>query len=243
MPNLTVVQTSDLHNHIGLQQAGRLRNLRVEHDAMLLDCGDAVWAGNVYVKPGPEHAIRRMNEAGYDAMALGNREYFFRACGLLMKTTEASFPVLSANLLHKSGDLGHVKRWAVLDSPQGDRVGLFALSPLMIRPGSWAEAFSNMRFISHERATKEALAALRDESDWLICLSHIGYCRDCEIAEQFGEIDLILGGHSHEEIKDLVTVNGVTISHIAPYGRHAAVVTSLQDRRPSGFERELTPLS
>ena len=99
MSGLTVIQTADLHNNIDLQKAGRLRNLRVENSALLLDCGDAIWAGNVFVKPGPEHAVRRMNEAGYHAMALGNREYFFRALGMMMKTAEARFPVLSANLL------------------------------------------------------------------------------------------------------------------------------------------------
>ena len=212
MARLTILQTSDLHNHIDLQKAGRLRNLRLEHQALLFDCGDAVWAWNVLVKLGPEQAIRRMNEAGYHAMAMGNREYFFRACGLLMKTAEAAFPVLSSNLLPKSGDLGHVKRWTVLSAPDGGSVGVFGLTPVMIRPNSWAESLSNMRFISHERAVREALAALRDECDWVVCLSHIGLERDTKIAETFGEIDLILGGHSHMQTDDLVSVNGVTIS-------------------------------
>lgn len=242
MAPLTLIQTADLHNHIGLQQAGRLRALRMEHGALLLDCGDAVWAGNVYVKPGPEHAIRRMNEAGYDAMALGNREFFFRACGLLTKTAEARFPVLSANLLPASGDLGHVKRWTTLTSPAGDRVGLFGLSPLMIPPGAWVESLSNLRFMGHERATREALAALRGRCEWIVCLSHIGFERDCAIADAFGEIDLILGGHSHEE-RDLVVVNGVTISHIAPYGHHAALLHSRAEERPSAFDRCMLPLA
>jgi len=243
MPALTLLQTSDLHNHIDLQMAGRLRGLRVENEALLCDCGDAIWAGNVFVKIGPEPAIRRMNEAGYAAMAMGNREYFFRAWGLLSKTAEARFPVLSANLVACSGDLGHVRRWTVVAAPGGARVGLFGLTPLMIPPGSWAERFSDMRFLPHDAATAAALVALRPQCDWVVCLSHVGFARDCELAESFGDIDVILGGHSHEELPDLVTVNGVAISHVGPYGKRAALLRSRSDRREDGFERCLLELT
>jgi 2',3'-cyclic-nucleotide 2'-phosphodiesterase (5'-nucleotidase family) len=242
MAPLTLLQTSDLHNHIGLAQAGRLRTLRLEHEALLLDCGDAIWAGNVFVKLGPEHAIRRMNEAGYSAMAMGNREFFFRASGLLMKTIEARFPVVSANLLPRSGDLGHVRRWAILESPQGSRVGVFGLTPTMIRPESWVEMFSDLRFISHERAVREALAALRETCEWVVCLSHIGFPADCELAEQFGEIDVILGGHSHLTLPEAAVVNGVTISHVGAYAKQVALLRSGGETRPSGFSRELLEL-
>lgn len=242
MAQLTVMQTADLHNHIDLRKAGHLRNLRLEHDALLVDCGDAIWAGNLFIKPGPEHAIRRMNEAGYHAMALGNREYFFRALGMLTKTAEARFPVLSANLLPKSGNLGHVERWTIVESPRGDRVGLFGLTPLMIKPGAWPERLSNMRFISHIRATREAIHALRDSCEWIICLSHIGIERDYQIAQEFAEIDLILGGHTHEATDNLIAANGVHISHILPYGEHAAIIRSSGPDASGGFVRELAPL-
>jgi len=242
MSRITIVQTSDLHNHIDLPKAGRLRNLRVENEALLLDCGDAIWAGNIFVKPGPEHAIRRMNEAGYHAMAMGNREYFFRAVGMLMKTSEAKFPVLCANLLPTTRSLGHVQRWTIVESPQGDRVGVFGLSPLMIPPKSWLESFSDMRFISYERAVREALAGLRGKCDWLVCLSHVGLEQDHFIAERFGQIDVILGGHSHTDIDELIVHNGVAISHVGPYGKAAVVLRSSSEESPSTFERELATL-
>jgi 5'-nucleotidase len=238
---LCMLQTTDLHNHIGLQMAGRLHHLRTENQALLVDCGDAIWAPNILVKPGPEEAIQRMNEAGYAAMAMGNREFFFRALGMMMKTAGARFPVLSANLICDRGDLGQIKRWTVVTSPQGQRVGLFGLTPMMIPPQSWGEAFSNLRFITHERATREAIAALRRDCDWLVCLSHMGIERDHALAAGFGEIDLILGGHSHRQM-ELTVINGVTLSHIGPYGRHVALVVSKEDQRPSEFTRQMLRL-
>jgi 2',3'-cyclic-nucleotide 2'-phosphodiesterase (5'-nucleotidase family) len=233
---MDILHTSDFHNHIGLQQAGRLRALRQESRALLLDSGDAIWAGNVFVKPGPEHAIRRMNEAGYDAMGLGNREFFFRSTGLVAKTVEARFPVLCANLLPVRGHLGHIQRWTVLTAPCGERVGLFALMPMMIRPGTWAEDLSDVRFISHDRATKEAVAALRDECDWLICLSHIGLPAALDLAAKLPALDLILGGHSH--LDDFQTVGNVTVSHVGPYGKHVARLTTDSTGRPATFVRD-----
>ena len=236
MPPLTILHTSDFHNHIGLEQAGRLRTLRLEHQALLLDSGDAIWAGNVFVKPGAEQAIRRMNEAGYTALGMGNREFFFRSAGLIVKTVEARFPVLCANLLPVKGELGHIQRWTPLDSPQGQRVGVFGLMPMMIRPGTLAEDVSDVRFITPARATREAVAALRDDCDWLICLSHAGMAINGPLARDFSALDLILGGHDHVDAFEVV--NGVTISHVGPYGKHVSLLRSEQPRRPSGFTRE-----
>ncbi len=241
MAPLAIIQTSDLHNHLDLRRAGRLRTLRIENRALLLDCGDAIWAGNVFVKPGPEPAIRRMNEAGYHAMAAGNREFFFRSFGMMMKTAEARFPVLCANLIPR-GDLGHILRWAILDSPSGERVGVFGLMPLMIPPGSWEERFSDMRFITHRQATEDALEALRADCAFVICLSHAGIETDIELAREFGQIDLILGGHSHLEDRELFVENGVTVSHVPPYGKAAGLITSTGKPAPDRFLRRMIPL-
>ncbi|MCD8261192.1 MAG: hypothetical protein LUD15_06655 [Bacteroides sp.] len=42
----------------------------------------------------------------------------------------------------------------------------------------------------------------KDKCDLIICLSHIGYNQDQELAQQSRNIDIIIGGHSHTYMMD-----------------------------------------
>ncbi len=219
---LTIIHTSDLHGRLDRQGAEALGFLRERSGALLLDSGDAIGAGNIYVRP-REPVLDLMNAAGYHAMAMGNREFFFRKSGLLRKTRWAAFPVLSANVLALRGDLGHVVRWTVLRSGS-ERVGVFGLTPTMIRPGSLPERFSDLRFIAWEGAAREAVRALRDDADWLVALSHRGMEDDLALAELCPEIDAILGGHDHARDGRQVGPGPTMISHPGDHARSAAVI-------------------
>ena len=223
MTALKIIHTSDLHGRLDQRRAEALRFWREQSGALLLDSGDAVSAGNVYVRPGGEPAIEMMNLAGYQAMAVGNREYFFRKRGLLRKTAQAEFAVLSANLLPRENGIGHVQRWTALDAEAG-RVGLFGLTPTMIVPGSWVERFSDLRFVPWQDAAREAVEALQEEGTWLVALSHLGHKNDLQLARLCPELDIILGGHSHLTYKETVVERGVGISCAGHHGRHAAVI-------------------
>lgn len=219
---LTIIHTSDLHGRLDQESADALDFLRAQSGALLLDSGDAVAAGNIYVLPN-EPVLELMNAAGYHAMAMGNREFFFRRSGLVRKTRQARFAVLAANVLPVGGDLGHVRRWVVLEAGE-ERVGLFGLMPTMIPPGSLFERFSDLRFVAWEGAAVEAVAALRDEADWIIALSHRGLEDDIALAELCPEIDAILGGHEHNATVRVVGARPTLISHPGCYARSAAFI-------------------
>ena len=224
---LTIIHTADLHNRLDDERAEALGFLRENSAALLLDSGDAVGAGNVYVRP-VEPVLERMNAAGYHAMAVGNREFFFRKRGMLFKTRQAQFPVLTTNLLPRNGDFGHIKRWTVIEHA-GQRVGLFALTPTMIRPGHLFERLSDVRFLAWEAAAREAVEQLRERVDWLIALSHRGLCDDRVLVELCPEIDLVLGGHGHERVAVRLEDSGVIISHPGDHAKSAAILTLARD--------------
>lgn len=223
---LTIIHTADLHARLDAAAAEALGFLRAQTGALLLDSGDAVAAGNVYVLP-DEPVLARMTAAGYDAMALGNREFFFRKAGMLRTLARAGFPVLCANLLPVSGELGPVVRWTTLDSAE-QTVGVFGLAPTMIPPGSWGERFSDLRFLSWEDAARAAVEALRGRCDWLLALSHRGLEDDLTMAELCPEIDAILGGHTHTTETRVVGARPTLIAHP---GHHAGSVSVLRGER------------
>ncbi|MEA3401176.1 MAG: metallophosphoesterase [Armatimonadota bacterium] len=224
---LTIVHTSDLHNRLDDARAEALSFMREEGGGLLLDSGDAIAAGNLYVRPS-EPVLELMNAAGYDAMAVGNREYFPRKRGMVYKTRQARFPVLCANVLPREGGMGHIRRWAVLKRDDL-AVGAFGLAPTMIEPGSFWERFSDLRFVDWRRAAREAVEALRGEVEWLVALSHRGAEDDLALAELCPEIDLILGGHSHSQGDHLVGSRPTLVSHAGHHGRTATVIRAQRD--------------
>lgn len=219
---LTIMHTSDLHDRLGDAQAEALGFLRESAAALLLDSGDAVGAGNVYVRRS-EPIIDRMNRAGYDAMAAGNREFFFRKAGMLAKTRQAQFPILATNVVPVEGDLGHMQRWTAL-SAQGWTIGLFGLMPTMIEPGHPFERFSDLRFMTWEAAAREAVEHLRERVELLIALSHRSTQDNVALARLCPEIDLVLGGHSHEAGSRQIGSRPTLLSNPGHHARTAAVV-------------------
>ncbi len=227
MTALTILHTSDLHDRLDRKRAEALGFLREQAGALLLDSGDAIGAGNIYVRRA-EPVLDLMNLAGYHAMAIGNREFYFRRRGLLHKTAAARFPVLSGNMRALTGDLGHIVPWTVLEAA-GERVGVFGLSREMIRPGHWLEGLSDVRFVPWRDVVSAAIAELRERVDWLVALSHMGTRRERLLAEEFAEVDLILGGHGHDELHERVGPSGTLIAHPGHYARRAGVLKLERD--------------
>jgi 2',3'-cyclic-nucleotide 2'-phosphodiesterase (5'-nucleotidase family) len=237
MATLSLLCTTDWHGRLTRETAQRLRALREERQALLLDCGDAVSAPNVLVWPWEERGLRRMNEAGYDALGAGNREFFFRRAGLLRKTRPAAFPVLAANLQSRDGAPALPPE--VVLTQAGGSVGVFGLMREMIPPGSSLEAFSDLRFVPWREAARAALVRLRPHVDWLVALSHLGPQYDEELARLCPELDLLCSGHGHPTASLVRQVGPVTVIAPAPYGREVVAV-----RREHGqaFEVEVIAL-
>ncbi len=239
---LTIIHTSDLHNRLGDAQAEALGFLRESASAVLLDSGDAIGAGNIYVRS-REPILERMNRAGYHAMACGNREYFFRKAGMVAKTRQAQFPVLATNILPMAGDFGHILRWTKLDVG-GETLGLFGLMPTMIEPGHLLERFSNLRFIEWEAAARQAVEHLQDRVDLLIALSHRSGEDGITLARLCPQVDLVLAGHSHEAESRTIGSGPTLISNPGSHARKAAVITVDRDaRRPTQFKWQLVEIA
>jgi len=63
--------------------------------------------------------------------------------------------------------------------------------------------YAGMEFLPVVETVNQYAAHLREKEkcDIVICLSHIGYTSDKELADQSHNVDVILGGHSHTFMK------------------------------------------
>ena len=241
MARITIFHTSDMHNKLTAELADRLRDLKEKDPgSLMLDSGDAIWAGNVFWRPGGEPVLKLMNSVPYDAMCVGNREFHFLAVGMRSKTCRADFPLLSANLrTAKRGRKLPTKPYEVFDRG-GIRIGVFGLSVPCITERMLVKKVSDYYFDPPVPTAARILPELSGKCDIVIALTHIGVKQDRELAQKARGIDLILGGHTHE------TTAQPEDTRIVHHGSSAHYVGKVQIDVHSGkaaVTNELIPLA
>lgn len=208
-----IIHTNDLHNHFPDKALKRIH----QPGALILDSGDAIAGSNlVYRKREP--ILRQMREFGYHAMALGNREFHYVRSVMARRFQEAQFPILSANVV----DLR--KQLNVPDSLMVDvgeiKVGIFGLTVPQYPVASAWEMITGWRFFNPLDVILEIPTRLKKAgASLVICLSHLGFRFDQRLAEHGNDIDVILGGHSHTLLPEVVWQNGIPIVQGGAYGK------------------------
>lgn len=236
--NLTILHTNDFHNILSEPKAARIEELRrlAGPDALLLDAGDAISAGNVGVRLGGEPILTRMSDAGYDAMTMGNREFHIADAALRHKIGNARFPVLSANMRYKD-DRGQplpVQQDMIVATPGGIRVGIIGVTVPMVTLRMAARHVSAFVFDDPVTVAGSRIDALRKSVDALIVLSHAGYKVDLKIAKAFPELALVVGGHSHVVLEHVDASAGAPVAQAGSHGRFIGRVV-LQRKEEGGW--------
>lgn len=223
MPELVVLHTNDMHNRLDEAAAAVLRNRREATGALLLDAGDAAWAGNMYYRPGGEQVLETMSSAGYDAMTVGNREFHFTNAGFASKLSRATFTCLCANI-RATRDAALPCVPSVIFERAGLRIGVFGVTVPMVTPRMRTAAFSAFVFDDPIDAAREIAGSLRPECDLLVALTHIGLKQDRKLAAAVPQVDLIVGGHSHDVLHAPHNEGGVCVAQAGSHGRYYGVL-------------------
>ena len=193
---LEILCTTDLHGRIeAMPQFGRaLRSGGKE--ALRIDCGDTAQGSSISRHSGGRAMIELLNYFGYDIWIPGNHDFEFGRETLLGLMRSFRGTVLAADWVEPSAG-----RWKLFERG-GVRCAVIGLTyPKMaqrVLPGDGLEF----------RGAHSALAALMPEvraarPDVVVLAWHNGlYSSAGALAvflRDFPEIDLVLGGHSHEE--------------------------------------------
>ena len=220
--------TSDLHNHRGF--GPRLHALREERPGMLFDCGDSLRGSQtVYFRNEP--IIAEIDDAGYAAQSIGNREFHYLFPLLEARARKMRHPLVCTNLRDtKDRELPFVP--ALKFDVDGVRVHVLGLLIMQYPVGSPYEKIFGWRFLDPWDAI-EPYAQLVPPEDFLLVLSHVGLNLDRKLASAVPRINLILGGHSHDTLFTPEFVNGVPIVHAGPYGQY--VSRTEMERGDGGF--------
>ena len=225
MVEVTILHTCDMHGHLTSARAAELARLRRERgNCILLDGGDALHIGNLNPGWGSGKTILRMNDAGYTAMAMGNRESHLWWPVLRKKLAGIRFPVVSANAIRPSAP---VQPWIVLETPAGIRVGVFGLTPVMVGAKGLAGRIASVTFRDPMPAAQDAVTQLRHTVDLLVCICHLGTTMDRRLAREIPGIDAIIGAHDHSAgLPRGERVDSTLVARSSPYAQDVGEITA-----------------
>ena len=156
------------------QLAAAVNRLRGERPSLLLSAGDMIqghtWAN---ISKG-ESAVELMNVMRFDVMVMGNHELDFGQGVLKKRISEATFPVLAANVL----GMEDLKPY-VIKEVGGVRVGILGVlaedTPLLTHPGNVV----GLTFLPVQEAVEKVLPEVKKKLDMVVVLSHIGSPARC----------------------------------------------------------------
>ena len=203
---------------------------------LILDAGDFSM-GTAFAAASREigSELQVMARMGYEATTFGNHEFdlgpdgLAKAIGVAAKAGRIPV-VLSANTdftandpaldgLRQLSKAGTVRRYVVIERG-GMRFGLFGVL------GKEAQFYTGgagaVKFLDAVESAKDVVKTLREAEkvDVVIALSHGGVLKgkdgrysagdDVALAEAVPGIDVVIGGHSHTELKEAIIVNGRT---------------------------------
>ena len=218
MKKITIWHTNDVHSQFEDFSAivHHLRAHMNKEKDFLLDAGDfcdqkSVMINGTYGVGG----IELLKSAGYDAMAIGNNE-FFAGVEYLEEMANQNFPLLSANLfcLNKE-DIPGVLPYIILRRNEL-RVLVIGISPY------WGEnpestAFTEMcgiKLFEPTAIVQDILEREKEKFDISILLSHGGIKKDRLIAQATDGLVCIIGGHSHTEMDGSEYINGLGFTKV-----------------------------
>ena len=187
----------------GLARVGRFRAELKAKDPTLLTT-----LGGDYVSPsalgtarvnGEQLRGRQMvavlNVVGVDWATLGNHEFDIPEASLRARLTESKFKVVTSNVTDGTGALfPNTVRSAIvpIKTPGGVvRVGLIGLT-IDSNKQTW------VRYAPFIDAAESAIAEIKGKYDVLVALTHLSLASDQQLVEQVPGIDVVLGGHEHE---------------------------------------------
>jgi len=179
-----------------------------------------------------------LNAVGLDIAVLGNHEFDVSRDAFLARMNESRFVLLAANVADSAGRpfakvVPHVIR-TTRTGGRDVRVAFFGVVIPANRP-AWSRVGDPM-----DAARREA-TLLRDSADVIVALTHLSVTDDARLVEEIAEIDVVLGGHEHENytlrrgprfapvLKGDANVRSVQIVSIRPptSGRRAEVSARL----------------
>ena len=183
--------------------------------------------------------VSLMNIVGFQASTLGNHEFDSGQEGLAKLINMSNFPYLCANIRPAAKTGIHVRPWQMFDVG-GVRLAIIGVTALghMGKPESHPDNMTDLEF-SDPLQSVQQYKNLRQQSDVVLLLSHMGYEDDVKLSAELPWVDLIVGGHSHTQLKGGEMHNGILITqNVNRLARVTHITLTLENGKVTGKSAE-----
>lgn len=233
---IRLVHTNDLHSHFEHWPKMRrwIQTRRKESQAnhinmYAVDLGDFCDRSHPLTEATDGRAnVQLMNEIGYTGVTIGNNEGIGNSHDQLETLyIGGDFDVVLANLKdrHKEEYPKWLTPYKIETTLEGTKIafiGLTAPFPLTYEPNGWD-------ILNPIEVLNTLVPKLKEQADVIVLLSHLGIKREIEIAQQFKDIDVILGSHTHQLFTEGKWVNQTLLAAAGKYGEYIGEVTLVCD--------------
>ena len=228
-PLLAIIHTNDTHGHDvevpatddveGNFSMAAVPALKAEWEAkgyevIVVDAGDATQGVPLVDVSKGQSAITFMNSCGYDLMTVGNHEFDWGLESLNANKQQASFPMLSANIMVKDTGEPLFDASKICTLSDGTKVGFFGLTTPATQSTTSPKNVESLSFLQGKELYACAQAQvdqLRSEGCALEgCVGHLGNeatlkpNTSTDVLENVTGIDLFIDGHDHLEVEEEV---------------------------------------
>ncbi|MDT0686474.1 bifunctional metallophosphatase/5'-nucleotidase [Autumnicola psychrophila] len=174
-----------------------VRNLKNSDNVLLLDSGDTFSDDLLGNLTQGEAVIRMMKALDYDYLALGNHDFDYGRERTEELMQLAGFPFGAANIEDVRTGKSIFNNPYILKEVEGTKIAILSLGYHNTKLTGNPENMKDLKFRRGNEVLQEILPELREKADIVVLLSHQGTPVERLTAEEFREIDLVLGGHSH----------------------------------------------
>ena len=217
--DLTILHFNDTHSHIDPQRSGdykgrggvieqaayidSVRCAEGKRNVLLVHAGDFSQGSSYFTELGGNIEIEVLNALKFDVVTLGNHEFDNGLDELARRLKNLKADVVCANYNFEGTPLeGLVEPYTIIRRG-GKKIGFIGLLTdiMEVVDGDIAKVLT---YQDPAEVVNRLAGYLKEDKDcdMVVCLSHLGYGEDKDLAGSVRNVDLIIGGHSHTLLDD-----------------------------------------
>ena len=204
----------------GLTRLKTVLDAEAPADALRLDVGDAIAGREDFHRIEYGYILRAFEAMKFDALNVGHREAQLSAAQLRELKRTSPVPILSANLLDKATGKPVFDAWRIVERG-GFRIAVIGLlDPL----GLERDLGEGLTVENMDAAITRCLAEVRSKSDLIVLLAFADEEALAQLAQQFYEIHVILGGKVRQPAQELKKENRSLIYFVTNEARALGIL-------------------